>query len=482
MKKAAPNILWICTDQQRWDTIRALGNTHIRTPHVDRLVTEGVSFTRAYCQSPICTPSRASFLTGLYPSTVHNCSNGNEHWSEAAPLLPKLLRDAGYDCGLAGKLHLAGAARRVEPRPGDDGYRVFHWSHHPRHEEEWGGNHAYAEWLRSRGFDPAIVASAPEEVPPELHQSAWCADCAIEFMNEPRSGPWLFSFNCFDPHAPFDPPAEYRNRYDPKDMPDPWFLQGDLAAQQKLAAVDFQHPARDPESFGIREIIAAYYAMIELIDHQVGRMLEALDASGQAENTIVIFTSDHGETLGDHGLLLKGCRFYESLMRVPLIMRWPRGGVSNERRDELVELLDLAPTLLEAAGFPVPENLPGRSLLPALTSSRGRLTPKDAVSAEYYRALSPRKGEPGSSAYSEARGSGVLPGSWGTMYFDGRYKLCVYHGHEHGELFDLETDPREHCNLWDDPSNAGVRCRLLQKSFDRLAFAVDRGTPQIHEF
>jgi len=127
MTDARPNILWICTDQQRWDTIHALGNPHIRTPNIDRLVSEGVSFTRTYCQSPICTPSRASFLTGLYPSSVHNCGNGNERWSEGAPLLPKLLKDAGYDCGLAGKLHLAGCQGRVEPRPKDDGYRVFKW-------------------------------------------------------------------------------------------------------------------------------------------------------------------------------------------------------------------------------------------------------------------------------------------------------------------------------------------------------------------
>ena len=112
-----PNVLWICTDQQRWDTIGALGNRHINTPNIDRLVAQGTACTNAYCQSPICTPSRASFLTGCYPSTVHGCSNGNEYWAEAAPLVTKLLADAGYCCGLAGKLHLAGTAGRIEPRP-----------------------------------------------------------------------------------------------------------------------------------------------------------------------------------------------------------------------------------------------------------------------------------------------------------------------------------------------------------------------------
>ena len=136
-----PNILWICTDQQRFDTIGALGNPHVRTPNIDRLVAEGVAFSHAFCQSPICTPSRAAFLTGMYPSTIHACTNGNDYWADSAPLVTKLLADASYDCGLAGKLHLAGAHIRIEPRPNDDGYRVFHWSHHPA--DDWLAGHDY---------------------------------------------------------------------------------------------------------------------------------------------------------------------------------------------------------------------------------------------------------------------------------------------------------------------------------------------------
>ena len=131
MKTRQPNILWICTDQQRFDTISALNNTQLKTPNIDKLVATGVAFERAYCQSPICTPSRASFLTGMYPSSVHACGNGNEYWAEAAPLVTTLLADAGYDCALAGKFHLAGARGRIEPRPKHDGYRLFHWSHDP---------------------------------------------------------------------------------------------------------------------------------------------------------------------------------------------------------------------------------------------------------------------------------------------------------------------------------------------------------------
>ncbi|MEZ4867207.1 MAG: sulfatase-like hydrolase/transferase [Caldilineaceae bacterium] len=463
-----PNILWICTDQQRFDTIRALGNSHINTPNIDRLVAEGVAFTHAYCQSPICTPSRASFLTGRYPSTVHGCMNGNERWAEAAPLVTKLLADGGYDCGLAGKLHLAGAADRIEPRPRDDGYRVFHWSHDPR--DLWPEGHAYKEWLHAKGYDLAELRKDPAAIPPELHQTSWGTDMAIDFIAEKRDGPWLMSINLFDPHAPFDPPQAYLDRYTPAQMPEPLFRTSDLAAQTALAGIDFQNPGRDPASFNAKAIIAAYYAMIELIDDNVGRLLDALEQTGQRENTLIIFMSDHGETLGDHGLLLKGCRFYEGLVRVPLVVSWPGHLQAGVVSDALVELTDIAPTLLELAGLPVPESMQGRSLLPILQGAASPQHHRDFVRCEYYRALTP---DPQRNGFT---------GSYATMIRTARYKLMVYHGHELGELFDLENDPGEFENLWDDPTHADMRFRLLQQNFDALAAAVDVGTKQVMSF
>jgi arylsulfatase len=476
-----PNILWICSDQQRFDTIGALGNNHIRTPNIDGLVKDGVAFTHAFCQSPICTPSRSSFLTGLYPSAVHGCMNGNDRWGEAAPLVTKLLSDRGYDCGLVGKLHLAGASGRIEPRPLDDGYRVFHWSHHP--EDSWPEGHAYADWLRAKGFDPDTVSRQPESVPVELHQSSWCADMAIEFMEEPRESPWLMSVNFFDPHAPFNPPKDYLDRYDPNSLPDPLFRRSDLEAQDKLAAVTFQNPAREPDDFDARSVKAAYYAMIELIDDTVGRMLESLERTSQRDNTIVIFMSDHGEMLGDHGLLLKGCRFYEGLVRVPLIISAPNRFETGIVSDAMVELTDVAPTLLEVSGSPLPDRLQGRSLLPFLTGRGDRHHHRDLVRSEFYRALSPRKrvaGETYGLAVRDIGASGVQPigVAYGTMIRNRSHKLVVYHGHDHGELFDLEADPGEFDNLWDDPKYAQVRFDLIKQSFDELAFAVDTGPKQ----
>lgn len=477
-----PNILWICTDQQRYDTIGALGNSHVHTPNLDRLVREGVAFTHAYCQSPICTPSRGSFLTGMYPSTIHACMNGNDHWDNAAPLVTKTLADAGYDGGMAGKLHLSAASGRVEQRPaGGDGYRVYQWSHDPR--DFWPEGNAYKDWLRAKGHDLAELRQAPEAIPPELHQTTWCTNVALDFVEEHAPGreradqPWFFSLNCFDPHPPFDPPRSYLARFDPQAMPGPLFRESDLEAQDALTAkgIDFQSRARRPEEFDAKQVQAAYYAMIELIDDNVGRLLDTLERTGQRENTLIIFTSDHGESLGDHGLLLKGCRFYEGLVRVPLIFSWPgrlRQGIVS---DALVELTDIVPTLLELTDQVMPDEMQGRSLLPILTGQADPNQHRSFVRCEYFRALPP-VGRPGDGPRR------LMGGTHATMLRDRRYKLVVYHGCGVGELFDLQEDPGEFNNLWDSAEHALMRCDLLRRSFDSLAMAVDVGPERTAPF
>jgi arylsulfatase A-like enzyme len=457
MPDPRPNILWLCTDQQRYDTIGALGNSYLRTPNIDRLVETGVAFTHAYSQSPICTPSRASFLTGIYPSTVHGCINGNDRWSDAAPLVTKTLADAGYDCGLAGKLHLTGAYGRIEPRP-EDGYRVFHWSHHPR--DDWPEGHAYIDWLKCQGHDYKSLYDQHGYIPRELHQTTWCADRAIDFLREQRDGPWLFSFNCYDPHPPFDPPEEYVQPFDIERLPGPLFRDSDLEAQRRLAPIVFQSEPAHPDSFDGKRHQARYWAQIALIDENVGRMMRALEETGQRENTIVIFMSDHGDMVGDHGLRFKGCRFYEGLVRVPLTFSWPGRFQEGLRSEALLELTDLAPTLREAAGLDADQRMAGRSLLPILTGTADPSHHREFVRSEYFQAI-------------------TGPPSYATMIRDRRHKLVTYHGHNLGELFDLEADPGEFENLWDDPAHAAVRFDLMKRSFDALAFAVDIGPPRV---
>jgi arylsulfatase len=465
IKDSRPNILWICTDQQRYDTIAALGYAQVRTPNIDRLVTAGTAFTHAFCQSPICTPSRASFLTGMYPSSVHACTNGNDYWSGAAPLVTRLLATAGYDCGLAGKLHLAGAHGRIEPR-GDDGYRVFHWSHDPR--DLWPEGHAYADWIGQQGQVLADLRQDTAVLPPRLHQTAWCTERAIDFIQEQRDAPWLMSVNVFDPHSPFDPPQEYLDHFDAAALPDPLWRKGQSEGHDWLGPVDGSAQITLAKA---KEIMAAYYAMIELIDDNVGRLLEALERSGQWQDTVVIFMSDHGELLGDHGLIGKGCRFYESLVRVPLVVSWPEHFVQGLKSSGLVELIDLAPTLLELAGVQAPERMQGRSLMPILSGAAPPGQHRACVRSEYYRALNP-----------DAPGREYLHGTYATMIRDQRYKLTVFHDRDRGELYDLLNDLGEFDNLWTDPVSSEIRFDMMKKNFDALARAVDIGPKQVTLF
>ncbi|MCP5149778.1 MAG: sulfatase-like hydrolase/transferase [Ectothiorhodospiraceae bacterium] len=489
-----PNILWLCTDQQRHDTIAALGQPHVRTPTIDRLVGEGTAFRRAYVQSQICTPSRASFLTGRYPASHHVHRNGNRCFPSGETLVTRLLADAGYDCGLVGKLHLS-RAQGHEVRPPNDGYRVFQWSHHPLPDLDY-SHHAYHRWLaEEKGVDAEALyarvrGAVCEGVPAELHQTTWAAEMAIRFITERREGPWCLSWNPFDPHPPFDPPAEYMARYDPESLPHPLFRDSDIerqrafaeVAQQSIQAIDPRIPVdreqpddalgtaaatRPPARFYGRAVKAAYYAMIELLDDQIARILDALEATGQRERTIVVFTSDHGEMLGDHGLIYKGSRFFEGLVHVPLVVSWPGEVRAGAVSDALVESIDIAPTLLEAAGLPVPSYMQGRSLL-ALLRGEGMLHEhRPHVVAEF----------------NDALGSTVRPmPTHATMYFDGRYKSIVYHGMGLGELFDLASDPGEFDNLWDRSDARDLRNTMLARHFDAMMATSTAGIERTHRY
>ena len=485
--KVRPNILWVCTDQQRFDTIGALGNPHVSTPNIDRLVRSGVAFERAYCQSPICTPSRVSFLTGMYASAVHVNTNGVEAMPVGhPPLVTKLLANAGYDCGLIGKLHLSSAWGRIEVRT-DDGYRYWEYSHAPR--DDWPIGHGYADWVRSKGEILGELIKDPNGVPAELHQSTWCAEKTMKFIAQERSGPWAASVNMYYPHPYFNPPKSYRDQFDPSSMPPPLFRESDLHQQRVLANVDFQSLGRSPEALDIEAPVlekplgvdewpegsiaikrdaqtlkAAYYAMIKLVDDQVGRIIDFLEDTGQRENTLVVFTSDHGEMLGDHGLIQKGCRFYEGLVRVPLIFSWPGRIREDVRSSALVELTDKAPTFLDVAGLGIPERMHGRSLMPILTGAADPNYHRESVRCEYYDAIGADPNFHQAPDHSHA-----------TMFRDERYKFVLYHGHGLGELYDLQEDPDEFENLWDDFDVQALKLDLMQRSFDASILSMDKG-------
>ena len=331
-----PNILWICTDQQRFDTLGCYGNSFVTTPNIDQLAREGALFRNAFCQSPVCTPSRGSFLTGRYPATCGTPQNGT-NIPDNEVLISKILHDNGYRCGLAGKLHLStcspeSGCTEMERRI-NDGYDEFHWSHDPR--SIWGDHNEYTAWLSRKGlhFDTPNRSDCrwvQTGMPEEHHQTTWCVDRTVDFIRSYAGSPWLFSVNIFDPHHPFDPPTSYLTPYLEKlhDIPLPNYIRGELRDKSAWHKEDSDgayghkglYPFTEMSDDDHRLIKAACWAMCDLIDVQVGRMLNALEQTGQAENTIVIFTTDHGEMLGDHGVYLKGPYFYEGTVHVPLII------------------------------------------------------------------------------------------------------------------------------------------------------------------
>ncbi len=468
-----PNILWICSDQQRFDSLGCYGNSFVHTPNLNSLAQEGVLFEHAYSQSPVCTPSRASFLTGRYPRTTRCRQNGQAIPSDEV-LVTKLFHDAGYVCGLAGKLHLAPCNPHVckgtEPRT-DDGYDQFFWSHDPN--DAWFA-HGYTQWLRDKNLHrdtrPFQESEYVQVIPSEAHsQTTWCVERAMSFIRSAKrfERPWLFSLNMFDPHHAFDPPLEALERYRDvlDDIPLPNYVDSELENKPIWQRIDHAgayggmsgYPYKNMTDADHRWIRAAYWAMIDVIDTQVGRLLNFLEEIGQRENTIVIFTSDHGEMLGDHGIYLKGPYFYDPAVRVPLLISGPGILNSGARSEAFVELVDIAPTLLEASNMERYPGIQGQSLLSLLNGKKELSTHRDDVYCEYYNAM----------------GWHREPAAHATMVRSRHHKIVVAHGTGDGELYDLNSDPQETNNLWDSPDYASIKLEMQGRLIDRMAWTVD---------
>ncbi len=270
-----PNILWIVADQQRFDTIEGLNNAHVRTPNLRKLMEQSVTFTHAFVQNPVCSPSRASFLSGRYPHTTGLRANG-QRIREEERLVTRILADHGYTCGLSGKLHLLPCAGGRNENRIDDGYQVFWWSHDL--SDQWPGKNMWRVWLGDNGVKwpapPPKTEAWGVPVDPKYTQTAWCSDMAIQFIRQQKKfNPWLMSVNIFQPHHPFWPTKDYLDRYDPDKLPSPAYHDGELASKPLYQTVD-HHAAYGGTGVSFsktddathRKITAAYYAMIEQVD------------------------------------------------------------------------------------------------------------------------------------------------------------------------------------------------------------------------
>ncbi len=481
-----PNILIICSDQQRTDTLGCYGNRFVSTPNIDRLAREGVLFENAFVQSPICSPSRGSFMTGRYPRTTRLRQNGQIMPPDEKPI-SRLLANEGYFAGLVGKFHFGpGApeiARTTEPRI-DDGFSEFNWAQSP--SDLWGRNSDYTRFLQERGLR---YQTTPHELSPwvrngmpeDATEAAWCATRACDFISR-RSGaeaPWFYMANIYAPHHPFDPPASCLARYLDRldELPMPAAMEDDLTTKSPYQRTDsdgaYGQVSGFIGGFGRREmreidhrmVKAAYWAMCDHVDKQVGRILAALDENRVTDDTIVVYMSDHGEMLGDHNIYLKGPYFYDAAIRVPLIIRYPRS-FAPRRIDGLFELVHLAPTLLEAAGAPAYGGMQGRSALPWLADPGLPAEADASIYCEYYNAM-PYHRDPTAQL---------------TMLRTETHKIVVDHAHDSGELYDLISDPLELRNLWDDPDQIATKAALLVKLAHRMAFTVDPLPPRLSEW
>lgn len=476
-----PNILWICSDQQRYDTLGCTGNPFVCTPNIDALAADGVLLKSAYTVSPVCAPSRACFLSGRYPRTCGVRQNGQDI-PESEYLLPRIFADNGYVCGLSGKLHISACHPSVSPdmeRRIDDGYSFFSWSHHPARagKGNWSGN-AYTNWLTSMGIEYRTTPLAEcryvdKGMPAKYSQTAWCFREAMRFIDrQDEAQPWFFSLNCYDPHHPFDPPAEYLERYLPilDQIPLPDYQPGELEQKSVFQRYDHEgaynmkghYPYDEMTDTDHRYITAAYWAMIDQIDDQIGQLVAHLKEIGQYENTVIVFTSDHGESLGDHGIYLKGPYCYECSVHVPLIIHYAGQVLGGTARDALIELIDLAPTLCDIADIEKPPSFQGRSFLPLLIDRSVPDRHRESVYAEFYNSNINHRN----------------PKAFLTMVSDGQWKLVKVHSPEGeedygSELYDLAADPGEHHNLYGDPAYLDVQARMLALLADRMAQTID---------
>ncbi len=494
-----PNFLFIITDQHRADHLGCYGNTVVQTPGIDSLTRNGRRWERFYVANPICMPNRASIMTGRM-SSLHGARHNGIPLSKDHTTFVELLKDAGYQTGLIGKSHLQSftglpATNTFKPEPNKhfpsaqlrDAYKnnrhskdydleiVGQWNE-PLAERidgdfygfdhvEIAADHAdkasgdYLLWARQQrsdfdqlvGLENALAhkrSSAPQAwrtaVPEELYSTAWIADRSEQWLQERQSDqqPFFLQMSFPDPHHPFTPPGKYWDMYDPDDIELPAsFGQGTLPPITAMhqAMKNGTDPRDNQNPFAVTEdeartIIALTYGMITMIDDAVGRVLTRLDTLGLRDNTVVIFTSDHGDYMGDHGLMLKLLLHYQGLVRVPFIWNEPEGIRGDSVDRGLASSIDISSSILARAGIQPYNGIQGRDLF----SSK----PPEAIVIEE----DSQRTMTGFDRVQRVR----------TVVTD-RFRMSMREGESWNELYDLQNDPNEMVNLYDDPAAQDIR-------------------------
>jgi arylsulfatase A-like enzyme len=531
-----PNFLFFITDQLRADHLGSYGNRTIRTPAIDQLATRGVSFDRFYVASPVCQSNRATLMTGRMPS-LHGVRYNGISLSLAANTFVDLMRAGGWRTALIGKSHLQNmtgfptvvkrpalpAGYRPPPESLDEAVKDDRpdllyeqengreWERHPTREFRlpyYGFDHVelcsghavdvqgtYTRWLRERQPDaeklrgpenalPGNTYSLPQawrtSMPEELYPTSYVVERTLAYLEDhaTRSDASPFFLQCSfpDPHHPFTPPGRYWDMYKPADMALPEsFHLGNRTLPPHAAALLAERDAgtrkaNSPAAFAVneqetREAIALTYGMIAMIDDGMTKVLQRLDQLGLTRNTVIVFTSDHGDLMGDHQLMLKGAYAYQGLIRVPFIWVEPdrAEAPAGSRTGALSGTLDIAATFLDRARLAPYNGLQGKSLLPAIAGDAD--AGHDGILIEY----------------GSQRPVAALPAelSMRTLV-DGRWRITLYRGVSWGELYDLQSDPHELHNLWDEPDSAAAKLELTEHLLQKMMELAERSPQPTH--
>ena len=518
-KRPRPNFILFITDQHRADFLGCYGHPILRTPHIDSIAAQGTAFDRFYVASPVCMPNRASLMTGRMPSVHGVRCNGIPLSVNSVTFVESLRDAGYRTAliGKSHLQNFTGwppVAKRAPARPG---YRepsaelreaVRMGLDQPVYEQEtpefWAHEHAsvttpfygfdhvtlvrahgddaggdYDRWLYERDPQAKRLLGPKNSLPhdyicPQAYRTAIPEElCATSFLGERAAAfleaaeePFFLMVSFPDPHHPFDPPGKYWDMYAPSDFAVPEaYLRNDWRPPHHVRAILEERDAGKANLAGMstiavssreaQEARALTCGMIACIDDAIGRVLGALDRSGKRQDTVLIFTSDHGDHLGDHRLLLKGAEQYQSITRVPFIWSDPQVRTPARRTNALASTIDIPATVLDHARIEPFSGMQGRSVIPALAGGKGR----DCVFIQYDHQVS-------------NAASGVPPRVH--TLIDGRYRLSLFDGTQWGELYDLVDDPGEFENLWSEPAHAATRARLVEQLVFAQIEHIDR--------
>lgn len=455
-----PNVLLIHSDQHRWDCLGVHGHPFLRTPNLDRLAAGGVDFTHAFTPNPVCSPARACLQTGAW-ATTHRCVTipGTEAFQSADPALPvltQLLADAGYRVAHVGKFH-----SEVRGGPTDHG------------AVEYVPGGRYKRWREVLGLPPqprtqGWFGETDPHVTPEQSALAWQAGEVVRLLEESVSEvaetgrPFFVRWDPVEPHLPNVVPEPYASMYPPATIP-PWPgfpdpLQGKPDAQR-----------RTRERWGVdqwtwddwSQVVGRYLGEVSLLDAQVGRLLDTLERLGVAENTLVVYTPDHGDMCGSHGMMDKHFVMYDDILRVPLLLRWPGVLPAGAVCDAFVsQELDVARTLLAVAGVEAPPSFVGRDLV-AEATGRADSPPRPDIFSQY---------------------QGTHQGLYSLRALRDRRWKYVFHPVSRDELYDLDADPGELVNRADDPACADVLRRMRERMGEWMREIRDPLSPPLYSW